>query len=101
MNTLSLIEEARIYNGLKTISLTSDFPGGSDGKTSVYNVGDRGSIPGLGRSTGEGNGNPLQYYCLENPMDRGAYSPWDCKELDTTNQLHYFPFGFFSNLLVI
>ena len=50
-----------------------DFPGGSDGKASVYNAGDLGSIPGLGRSPGEGNGNPLQYYCLENPMDRG---PW-------------------------
>ena len=45
----------------------------SDGKASVYNVGDLGSIPGSGRSTGEGNGNPLQYYCLENPMDRGAW----------------------------
>ena len=41
-------------------------------KASVYNAGDLGSIPGLGRSAGEGNGNPLQYYCLENPMDRGA-----------------------------
>ena len=50
-----------------------DFTGGSDGKASVYNVGDLGSIPGLGRSPGEGNGNPLQYYCLENPMDRGAW----------------------------
>ena len=50
-----------------------DFPGGSDSKASVYNVGDLGSIPGLGRSAGEGNGNPLQYYCLENPMDRGAW----------------------------
>ena len=49
-----------------------DFPGGSDGKASVYNAGDPGSVPGLGRSPGEGNGNPLQYYCLENPMDRGA-----------------------------
>ena len=49
-----------------------DFPGGSDGKASVYNAGDLGSIPGSGRSAGEGNGNPLQYYCLENPMDRGA-----------------------------
>ena len=49
------------------------FPGGSDSKASVYNAGDLGSIPGLGRSTGEGNGNPLQYYCLENPMDRGAW----------------------------
>ena len=51
----------------------TDFPGGSDGKASVYNAGDPGSIPGLGRSPGEGNGNPLQDYCLENPMDRGAW----------------------------
>ena len=50
-----------------------DFPGGSDGKASVYNAGDPGSIPGLRRSPGEGNGNPLQDYCLENPMDRGAW----------------------------
>ena len=49
------------------------FPGGSDGKASVYNVGDPGSSPGLGRSPGEGNSNPLQYYCLENPMERGAW----------------------------
>ena len=49
------------------------FPGGSAGKESALNVGDLGSIPGLGRSPGEGNGNPLQYYCLENPMDRGAW----------------------------
>ena len=49
-----------------------DFPGGSDGKVSVYNAGDPGSIPGLGRSPGEGNGNPIQYSCLENPMDEGA-----------------------------
>ena len=46
-----------------------DFPGGSDGKASAYNAGDPGSIPGLGRSPGEGNGNPLQYSCLENPTD--------------------------------
>ena len=50
-----------------------DLLGGSDGKASVYNAGDLGSIPGSGRSLGEGNGNPLQYYCLENPMDRGAW----------------------------
>ena len=50
-----------------------DIPGGSDGKASVYDVGDQGSIPGLERSLGEGNGNPLQYYCLENPMNRGAW----------------------------
>ena len=51
----------------------SDFPGGSDGKASAYNAGDLGSIPGLGRSPGEGNGNPLQYSCLKNPMDRGTW----------------------------
>ena len=45
----------------------------SHSKASVYNVGDPGLIPGSGRSTGEGNGNPVQYYCLENPMDRGAW----------------------------
>ena len=50
-----------------------DFAGGSDSKASVYNAGDPGSIPALGRSPGEGNGNPLQYYCLENPMDEGAW----------------------------
>ena len=49
-----------------------DFPGGSDSKASAYNVGDPGLIPRSGRSSGEGNGNPLQYACLENPMDRGA-----------------------------
>ena len=46
-----------------------DFPGGSDGKVSAYNVGDPGSIPGSGRSPGEYNGNPFQYSCLENSMD--------------------------------
>ena len=50
-----------------------DFPGGSDGKASVYNVGDLGLIPGSGRSPGEGKGNPLQYYCLENPTNREAW----------------------------
>ena len=49
------------------------FSGGSDGKESACSAGDLGSIPGLGRSPGEGNGNPLQYSCLENPMDRGAW----------------------------
>ena len=47
--------------------------GGSDGRASVYNAGYPGLIPGLGRSPREGNGNPLQDYCLENPMDRGAW----------------------------
>ena len=49
------------------------FPGGSEGKASARNAGDPGSIPGLERCPGEGNGNPLQYSCLENPMDRGAW----------------------------
>jgi len=50
-----------------------DFPGGSVSKESACNVGDPGSIPGSGRSTGEGNGNLLQYSCLENPMDKGVW----------------------------
>ena len=48
------------------------FPGGSEGKESASNAGDPGSVCALGRSSGEGNGNPLQSSCLENPMDRGA-----------------------------
>ena len=66
------------------------FPGGSNGKGSACSAGDPGLIPGLGRSPGEGNGNPLQYSCLENSMDREApqslvgYSQWGCKESDTT-----------------
>ena len=57
----------------QTSLVGQDFPGGPDGKVSAYNAGDPGSIPGSGRSPGEGNGNPLQYSCLENPMDRGAW----------------------------
>ena len=49
------------------------FPGGSDGKESASNAGDPGLIPGSGRSPGEGNGNPFQYSCLENSLDRGAW----------------------------
>ena len=52
---------------------TKGFSGGSDGEESASNAGDQGSIPGLERSPGEGNGNLLQYSCLENSMDRG---PW-------------------------
>ena len=66
----------RVRAGVMELGLArfcEDFLGGSDGKAPVYNAGDLGSIPGLGRSLGEGNGNPLQYYCLENPMDRGAW----------------------------
>ena len=52
--------------------LKRGFPGDSNGKESACNAGDPGSIPGSGRSPGEGNGNPLQYFCLENPLDKGA-----------------------------
>ena len=51
----------------------SGCPDGSEVKESVYNAGDPGSIPGPGRYPGEGNGNSLQYFCLENPMDRGVW----------------------------
>ena len=59
------------------------FPSGSAGKESGYNAGDLGSIPGLGRFPGEGNGYPLQYSGLENAMDY-IYSPWGCKESNMT-----------------
>ena len=63
-------------------AISDYFPGGIDGQASVYNAGDLGYIPGSRRSAGEGNGTPLQYYCLENPMERSlvGYSPWGCKE---------------------
>ena len=57
---------------MKMPKVLAEFLGGSDGKASANNAGDPGSIPGLGRSPGEENGNPLQYSCLENPMDGGA-----------------------------
>ena len=53
--------------------MSLDYPGGAEVKVSACNVGDLGSIPGSGRSPGEGNNNPLQYSCLENPMDGGAW----------------------------
>ena len=55
------------------LNFPGDFPGGSDGKASAYNARDLGSIPGLGGSPGEGNGNALQYSCLGNSVDRGAW----------------------------
>ena len=71
----SLTSEYYIARG-NEISISKrykDFPGGSDGKASAYNVGNPGSIPGSGRSPGEGNGNPLRYSGPENPMDEGAW----------------------------
>jgi len=63
------------------------FPGGSDSEESTCHAGDFGSIPGLGRSPGEGHGIPLQYSCLENPHGQRrlvVYSPWGHKESDMT-----------------
>ena len=67
----------------------------SEVKASACNAGDLGSVPGLGRSPGEGNGNPLQDSCLENPMDRGAWwtTVHGVAESDTTEQLHYHSLG--------
>ena len=64
-HSINLLREQTPFQG--------DFPGGSDGKESACNAGDPGSIPGLGRSPGERNGNPLQYSYLENSIDRGAW----------------------------
>ena len=71
---------------IERTSKISDFPGSSMVKNLPANAGDEGLIPGLGRSLGEGNGNPLQYSCLGNPVDRGAW--WATvtghKDSDTT-----------------
>ena len=72
------------------IRVNKGFSGGSDSKESACNAGDLGSIPGLGRSPGEGNSYPLQYSCLENPHGQrslAGYSPWGRTVLDTTEQL--------------
>ena len=69
------------------------FPGGSEGKASACSVGDPGSVPGLGKSPEEGNGNSLQYSCLEN-QSLVVYSPQGREESDTTERLHFLPFLF-------
>ena len=72
------------------IEVFFEIPGGSDSKESACNAGDPGSIPGLGRSPGEENGNPVQYSCLENRHGQRSlmgYSPWGCKESGMTEWL--------------
>ena len=67
--------------------MTMGFPGGSVVKNPPANAGDMGFIPGSGRSPGGGHGNPLQYSCLENPMDGEAWQATGYKKSDTTKQL--------------
>ena len=70
-NTVCKIELFPVSSWPCLVSVANRFnPGGSDSKESICNAGDRGLIPGSGRSPGEGNGNPLQYSCLENSMDK-------------------------------
>ena len=83
------------HSFLSCFSRNKCFPGGSDAKEPACNAGDPGSTPGLGRSPGEGNGNPLHYSCLENPMDRGAWGAtvqrvsksWTTEATSTLNRM--------------
>ena len=75
------------------------FPDGSDGKESACNAGDSGLIPELGRSPGEGNGNPFQYSCLENPMDGGAWWATVHRVAESQTQLNDFHFHHFAVFL--
>ena len=87
VNLTHWTKERHIYSAFPSLL---GFPGGSDGNEFAGNVGDLGSIPGLGRSPGGGHGNPLQYSCLENPHGQrslAGYSPWGRKESDKTEWL--------------
>ena len=79
------------------------FPRGSDGKEPICNAGDPGLIPGFGRSAGEGNGQPLQYSCLENSKDRGAWWPTvhGVAELVVAEWLTHFLSGDFMSLNIL
>ena len=81
------------------VSILGGFPGGSDGKASACNAGDLGSIPEWGKSPGEGNGNPLQHSCLENPMDSGAWWAAVHGVVKSRTRLSDFPFTFHFDAL--
>ena len=83
-------QEYPLENRLATHSSILGIPGGSDRKESAYNAGDLDSIPGSGRSSGGGHGNPVQYSCLKNPQGQRSlegYNPGGCKKSDTTERL--------------
>ena len=89
------------YTTKSGIDVSYGFPGGSDSKESAYNVEDMGSIPGLGRSSGGGHGNPLQYSFLENPMDRRGWQAtvYGVAELDTQSDLAHTQAWVLRNIL--
>ena len=87
-----------------SVHVLMGFPGGSNGKVSACNARNPGSMPGSGRSPGEGNGYPLQDSCLENSMDGGAwlgYSPGGRKELDTSERLLFISFMFLLTIFYL
>ena len=85
-----------VTSNSKFVMQALGFPGGSDGKESARNAGDPGSIPGSGKSPGEGNGNPLQYSCLGNPMDRGTWWATVHGVTKSQTQLSDFTFTFIN-----
>ena len=99
MHAWALYQNWQIYLW-STTGYILGFPGGSDGKESTCNAGLQGSVPGLGRAPGEGNGNPLQYSSLENPMDRGAWQAivYGVAESQTwlSDEHFHFQWAFFS-----
>ena len=96
-----LIAYFNTYINNNYILLFWRFPGGSDGREYTWNVGDPGSIPGSGISPGEGNGNPLQYSCLENSMDRGAWWAIVYRITKSQTRLSNYHFHFHSLFSII